>query len=148
MKIPADPKIGSVISYSYLWAEEADAGRHEGTKDRPAAIVMARTDLGPAKLVYVLPVTHSPPTSGEVSRKVEIPPAVKKALKLDDLRSWVVVDELNVFVWPGFDLRPVPGSDPQTCEYGILPNGFFERLKTQMLSHGARGRTRIVKRGE
>lgn len=148
MKIPAEPRIGAVISYSYLWAEEAGEGRTEGRKDRPAAIVMARGDLGPARVAYVLPVTHTPPGAGAAGRSMELPAAIKRHLGLDDQSSWIVIDELNVFVWPGFDLRPVPNSDPQTCEWGILPNAFFERVKAQMLAIAAADRLRIVKRGE
>lgn len=148
MKIPAEPRIGAVISYSYLWADEADLGRREGAKDRPAAIVMARADLGPAKVVYVLPVTHVPPGPRDEDRKVEVPAHIKKRLGLDDHRSWIIVDELNVFVWPGFDLRPVPNSDPPTCEYGFLPESFFNTVKTRMLANASEKTPRIVKRGE
>lgn len=148
MKIPAEPRIGAVISYSYLWSDEADRGQQEGTKDRPAAIVMARADLGPAKIAYVLPVTHVPPGPRDMGRKIEIPSEVKKRLGLDTQRSWIIVDELNVFAWPGFDLRPVTNSDPPTCEYGILPVRFFEAVKSLMLASASGKMPRIVKRGE
>jgi len=36
--LPA-PELGLVISYAYLWSSEADAGREEGGKDRPCAVV-------------------------------------------------------------------------------------------------------------
>lgn len=148
MKITAEPRIGAVISYSYLWAEEADDGRTEGRKDRPAAIIMARGNLGPAKIAYVLPVTHTPPRASDGERMVELPASIKRQLGLDDSPSWIVIDELNVFAWPGFDLRAVPNSLPPKCEYGILPNGYFERVKTRMLALAAADRLRIVKRGE
>ena len=35
-------------------------------------------------------------------------------------------DELNEFVWPGFDLHPIKGDG--RIEYGFLPPKFFERL--------------------
>jgi hypothetical protein len=148
MKIPAEPRIGAVVSYSYLWAGEAEDGRREGVKNRPAAIVMARGDLGPTLVAYVLPLTHSPPGPDDSGRKLEIPATIKRHLGLDKQPSWIVLDELNVFAWPGFDLRPVPNSDPSTCEYGMLPNGFFERVKAQMLALATSDRLRIVKRGE
>ena len=148
MKVPTEPRIGAVISYSYLRADEADLGRREGTKDRPAAIVMARADLGPAKVAYVLPITHVPPGPRDKDRKVEVPAHIKRRLGLDDHRSWIVVDELNVFVWPGFDLKPVPNSDPPTCEYGILPQSFFDMVKARMLASASEKTTRVVKRGE
>jgi hypothetical protein len=36
-----EPQPGLVIRFSYLWKREADAGREEGVKDRPRAIVLA-----------------------------------------------------------------------------------------------------------
>jgi len=67
---------------------------------------------------------------------------------MDDIPSWIVLDELNVFAWPGFDLRPVPGSDPATCVYGILPRGFFEMVKRLMLDQFGERAVRVVKRRE
>jgi hypothetical protein len=34
---------------------------------------------------------------------IEIPLKVKQHLGLDTKPSWIVVDEFNEFVWPGFD---------------------------------------------
>lgn len=50
-----------VLSYSYLWSSEHVRGETSGRKDRPAAIVVIRTDLGPDKIVYVVPITHAQP---------------------------------------------------------------------------------------
>lgn len=124
------PEVGLVISYSYLWREEAEQGHVEGKKARPCAIVLAQIEDAAGQLkVVVVPVTHSPPTDPD--RAVEIPPAVKRHLGLDDERSWIVLNDFNVFAWPGFDLRPVPGSD--RCDYGLLPPMFFERVKQKFL---------------
>ncbi len=38
---------------------------------------------------------------------VEIPLRVKEHLGLDSERSWVILEEVNIFTWPGFDLRPI-----------------------------------------
>jgi len=38
---------------------------------------------------------------------VEIPLRVKEHLGLDSECSWVIPEEVNVFTWPGFDLRPI-----------------------------------------
>ncbi len=43
MSLPT-PHPGLVIRYAYLWKHEYEAGREEGSKDRPRAIVMAVTD--------------------------------------------------------------------------------------------------------
>lgn len=42
-------------------------------------------------------------------------------LGLDAQRSWIIARELNSFVWPGFDIHPVPGGRPGQFHYGFLP---------------------------
>jgi hypothetical protein len=70
------PKPGEVIRYSYLWHDEHRAGREEGFKDRPCAVVMSLlTEQGDTRLV-VLPITHSPPAKG--ANTIEIPPDTKR----------------------------------------------------------------------
>jgi hypothetical protein len=80
------------------------------------------------RLVRVVPVTHSAP--GETANAFELPKAVKRHLGLDDQRSWVVLDEVNDFAWPGFDLRPVPRK-PDSFAYGFLPPRLFDELMTR-----------------
>jgi hypothetical protein len=62
-----------------------------------------------------------------------LPSAVCRHLGLDDEPSWVVVDEINEFTWPGYDLRPVPGR-PGHYSYGFLPPKLLfeiiERMRT------------------
>lgn len=117
-----EPEVGLVISYSYLWKEEAGRGQVEGRKDRPCAIVLAVDQPGPEpaghKQVAVVPITHSPPRDPNAA--VEIPPRVKEHLGLDTERSWVILDEANVFTWPGFDLRPIKRGETRV-DYGLLP---------------------------
>jgi hypothetical protein len=88
-----------VISYSYLWWREHGEGAEEGRKDRPCTIVAARQIAEGRDVVTVVPVAHTPPI--DPVDPVEIPPALKKHLCLDDLPSWVVVTETNDFLWPG-----------------------------------------------
>lgn len=120
-----EPEIGLVISYSYVWSREAEAGQIEGRKDRPCAIVLAIEPAadGKPKQIAVVPITHSPPADPDVA--VEIPLRVKQHLGLDSARSWVVLDEVNVFAWPGFDLRPLKRDDSR-IDYGHLPPKFFK----------------------
>ena len=54
------PRPGLVIRYAYLWRREARAGREEGSKDRPCAVVLAHKDQEGETRVYVLPVTPLP----------------------------------------------------------------------------------------
>ena len=120
-----------VIRYAYLWLDEYKAGREEGLKDRPCAIVAAvRNDDGMQR-VLCLPVTHAPPQNPDDA--IEIPPAVKRHLGLDDERSWIVVTEANEFVWPGPDLRPIESPENNTFSYGFLPRSVFSRVRSQFL---------------
>jgi len=131
MPLPA-PQLGLVISYSYFWHHEQQAGLEEGREVRPCVNVLAiehpdqRTTL-----VTVLPVTHVPPS--DPSLAIELPPRVKAHLGLDDHRSWVLLHEGNEFVWPGYDLRPVhPGED--RYDYGLLPPKLFQQIVTGFLA--------------
>jgi len=128
MSLPR-PRPGLVIHYNFLWSAEADQGAVEGRKDRPCAIVVAaRRDAAGQILTIVAPITHSPP--GVSSTSLEIPAQTCRALGLDQGRHWLRLDELNRFVWPGFDLRPRPDG---SYDYGMLPPGLFEDLRRGIL---------------
>jgi hypothetical protein len=127
VRIPA-PRPGLVIRYAFLWSHERDAGDDEASKDRPCAIVVAV----PGDLrTIVAPITHLEPE--DASASIEIPNAVCRHLGLDESRHWLRVEELNRFVWPGYDLRPIPGR-PDTCVYGMLPRELFEQLRQAIIS--------------
>lgn len=130
-----EPEVGLVISYSYLWADEAAQGHAEGRKNRPCAIVLVVEQYkgGPQRVV-VAPITHARPLDPDGA--VEIPPAVRRHLGLDSERSWVVVDELNLFNWPGFDLRKIPGSNDR-YSYGLIPPRFFQVVKSKFAERRA-----------
>jgi hypothetical protein len=126
------PEPGLVLRYVFLWRGEFEAGRDEGRKDRPCAVIIAAPAVTGGTQVYVLPVTHTPPSDPKAA--IEIPPRVKQHLGLDDERSWIVLDEINDFLWPGYDLRPVPGSKPARMEYGVLPPRFFDQVRTAFMA--------------
>jgi hypothetical protein len=140
------PRPGLVIRYSYLWKHEAAAGRDEGAKDRPCAVVVAFEDVGGHTRVLVLPITHSAPQSSEEG--VEIPRLVKDRLELDSQRSWVIISEANVFAWPGPDLRPLPGRGLESVAYGFLPSGFFATVRAAYLALDAKRKVSFVPRDE
>lgn len=140
------PQPGLVIRYAYLWQREAQAGLEEGRKDRPCAIILAVGENRDGRRVYVVPITHSMPSGGDDA--VELPPRVKERLGLDEARSWVVVSEANVFVWPGPDLRFLPGQDPQTAAYGFLPPTLFRMVRDRFLAVAGRRNTALVTRTE
>lgn len=134
------PVPGQVIRYGYLWRDEARRGRDEGVKDRPCVVVLAVEEAGVDLIVYVAPVTHSPPRKSDEA--VELPAATKRRLGMDGAPSWIVSTELNRFVWPGPDLRPIPGRSPQTVVYGFIPGTLLRRLRDQIVAHGRLSATR------
>ena len=141
-----EPYAGLVIRYSYLWKREQEEGHEEGMKDRPCAVVLVVTDEDGEQEVLVLPITHTPPADPDDA--IEIPPATKKRLGLDADRSWIVITEANEFVWPGPDLRPVPGRDASTIVYGPLPPRLFARVRDRFLERDQREKSGHVKRTE
>lgn len=126
-----------MIRYSYLWQRDQTRGMTEGMKDRPCAIVLTVTGSDDEKQVYVVPVTHSPPR--DETAAIALPLRVKRHLGLDDEPAWIVLDEANRFVWPGPDLRFVPGSEPSSVVYGTLPPRLFAQVRdrvTEMVRNG------------
>jgi hypothetical protein len=108
--------------------------------------VLARRDLGNFEVVYAAPVTHSPPSPTKKDR-IPVPLEVKQRLRLDDLPSWIMKTELNVFVWPGPDLRPTAATDSNSsCLYGYLSRGLFARLQEGIRENFERGLVRTVRR--
>ncbi len=90
-------------------------------------IVHARQNGYNETEVYISPITHTPPKN--IERAMEIPKATKARLKLDEQRSWIISTEINRFIWPGPDIRPVPGGNPA---YGFLPATMTQDLVQQI----------------
>ena len=104
-------------------------GRDNARYARPCAIVVAqRRQADGALTVAVAPITHAAP--GADGQALEIPAAVKRHLGLDESRSWIVVDEVNEFIWPGYDLAPDAGGQ---VAYGIIPDRLFQEIRRMML---------------
>ena len=139
MRLPT-PEQGLVLRYAFLWRREFESGQDEGRKDRPCTVVLATPSVLGGLQVYVLPVTHSPPSDPSVA--MEIPQRIKAQLGLDGERSWIILDEVNDFLWPGFDLRPVPGAEPTRIDYGILPPRFFDQVLSAFLALAKQHRVR------
>jgi hypothetical protein len=141
-----EPNPGLVIRYSYLWHNEYRTGREEGVKDRPCALIAAiEMDEDGKTRVLVIPITHTAPVDVDA---IEIPQPIKELLNLDAGRSWIVLSEWNDFVWPGPDLRPVPGADPSTISYGALPPRFFATVRARFTAIARQGKAHRVPRSE
>jgi hypothetical protein len=131
MALPT-PAPGLLVSYSYLWHHQRWAGVVEGRKVRPCAIVVAVADDDGDTRVYVAPITHTKPDDPHA---VELSLAVKQRLGLDDHPSWIITNELNRFIWPGYDLRPVSRDKPDTFAWGFLPVDVFAAVKRGIAAH-------------
>ncbi|MBL8643638.1 MAG: type II toxin-antitoxin system PemK/MazF family toxin [Rhodospirillaceae bacterium] len=138
------PRPGLVIRYSFLWSHERAKGAEEASKDRPCAIVVAvrKTEQDDLRVI-VAPITHQSPPDPKAS--VEIPAHVCRALGLDGEQQWLRTEELNSFAWPGFDLRPIPGTQGR-YDYGMLPQELFEKLKQAILARDTAQRRKITPR--
>ncbi len=143
MSLP-DPVPGTVIRYEFLWSHERNAGRVDAIKSRPCAIVVAvPKGVDGSVQTVVAPITHTPPDDPDAS--IEIPAQTCRALGLDDGRHWVRIDELNSFIWPGLDLRPIPGGSGEYV-YGLMPRDLFERVRTGILDRQTARKGRLVPR--
>lgn len=142
MTLPT-PVPGLVISYAYLWRTEQQAGGAGGRKVGPCAIVVAAKDEDGDTVAYVAPTTHTPSSEGA---GLEIPAKVKQHLGLDAARSWIITDELNRFVWPGYDLRPIARDRPDVFHWGFPPVELFEALKGAVLQRRRVGQLGVVPR--
>lgn len=139
------PRAGDVIRYAYLWDDEAQAGRAEGVKDRPCAVVV-RADDADASHLLVVPITHTPPR--DEADAVELPTATKRRLGLDDARSWIVIREANRFRWPGPDVRPLPGQGLESAILGPLPRTLYVKVRDRFIARWKRANAATTTRGE
>ena len=142
MPLP-EPVPGLVISYEYLWSAERRGGRTEASKARPCVIVLRVDRVGERLRVAVAPVRHQQPNPRIPA--LEIPLRVKEPLRLDRERSWIVLNEINEFGWPGFHLRPIRrGSSDFAC--GHLPPKLFRRVVTRMRDNWRKSSGKITRR--
>ena len=94
--------------------------------------------------LLVAPITHTEPE--RTADAVEIPKVAKQGLGLDAQRSWIVLTELNRFIWPGPDVRIAPGNDGPI--YDAIPDWLFFELRDAIVRRAKAGRLTITKRTE
>lgn len=129
MTIYVEPKAGMVINYGYLWARQASQGIVEPQKYRPSLILAVKME-DDKKMVYVSPMTHTPPFYPEES--ILMPMETKERLGLDGKNSWLMISEVNKFEWPGVDVRRVPQRRERSQFYGFVPGKFLEQAHEQL----------------
>lgn len=107
-------------------------------------MIMAVTDDAGRRVVMVLPISHTPPS--DQSLAIEIPHLTKRRLGLDDEPSWIVVSEVNRFVWPGPDLHFGLTGDASSVAFGFLPSGLFKMVRDRFAGALNRRLLRVVAR--
>jgi hypothetical protein len=143
---PLKPERGLVIRYDFLWRNEERAGRQDGSKDRPCAIVLTRDEQPDGSVeVFVCAITHTPP--GPDDGAVEIPAKVLQHLGLDVAPSWIKTSEVNAFTWEKdqlpFGMTRTPKDE---WSYGFLPPDLYRQMRDRVVAHSRRGRLRQVRR--
>lgn len=106
----------------------------EGLKDGRVVAVLATVKTGDKMQLFVAPITHSAP--GRAANAIAMPANVKRDLGLDRERSWIVTTEVNCFLWPGPDVRPLGGGDPF---YGTIPDWLFVQVREAIGGRAERG---------
>lgn len=136
------PQVGQVIDHHCLWTQEQAAGRLRGSKPRPCLVVaVERRQSGAPLRVTVLPITTQPTRSGAT---LAIPDEIKTRAKLDRMRpAGLVLEEANVFSWPGVDLVAQPDGG---FVRGVVTRGFFTQVRDALLALHAHGRPKVVER--
>lgn len=140
------PEVGLVIRFDFLWRNEQRAGKQDGVKDRPCAIVLTREEQPDgSSQVFVCAITHTPPGPEEVA--VEIPLKVLQHLGLDDGPSWIKTSEVNAFTWEEdqlpFGMTRTPNDD---WSYGFLPPDLYRQMRDQVVKYSRGGTLRQIKR--
>lgn len=145
MTIYVEPKPGMVINYGYLWARQVNEGLTHGEKFRPSLILAVKQE-DDRKMVYVSPVTHTPPFYPEES--LIIPMEERTRLGFDthhayeagekplDLAtpktSWLMLSEVNKFEWPGTEIRSVPRRTEKRQFYGFISGKFLAAAQNKL----------------
>lgn len=139
------PEPGLFLSYGYLWKWQDEMGDDTGEKNRPCVIVLSTENNDGDTVVMVVPVTSRQPRPDRGS--VEIPAKVQAHLGLDGEQCWVIIDEVNKFIWPGPDLTQIPGQ-PGKFHYGFIPPKLYKKIivgcATIAKAHQLRSVTRAV----
>ncbi len=148
MKIPAAPPVGSLIAYEYLWRSQSSY-REDGAKTYPTALLMATEISDGVVVAYALGVSHRAP--GKDERALQLPAKLQKWLGLDDEPCWIYTDQMNVFTWPGPDLRQADRLSTRkdavdTCVIAPLPDDWFETVKAHLLESRQLRRLSVQKR--
>ena len=83
---------GQIYRYPFNWLRQAKLGLTEGEKSRPCCLTM-KVLAGTETWVYFLPISSSPPLSGDLA--LEIPPIEIKRAGLSEFKKAWIYFEFN-----------------------------------------------------
>lgn len=107
-------------------------------------VVITRIEKDNKTHLLVAPITHSKPEHPDDG--IEVPRSVRKHLGLDREPSWIILTELNRFIWPGPDVRPAPGRESPL--YDALPEWLFKKIRDEIGRLSQAGRLPMTRRTE
>jgi len=107
-------------------------------------VVVAIEEKQHGTQLLVVPVTTRQPHDGDTA--VEMPASVRHHLDLGDDRCWIIVDEYNLFTWPGPDIRPIRRRGEISPRYGFIPGKLLERVRGRLTEIARTGRLKATKR--
>lgn len=137
-----------MVRYDFLWKDEQRAGRDDGSKDRPCAIILvSKPKADGSTEVALCPITHSEPQGQETG--VKIPLKMARHLGLDDQQSWIKTHELNSLIWPK-DQVPfgISKSPSGAWSYGMLHKDIGAQVFTQLRENAQNKTLQNVRRDE
>jgi hypothetical protein len=79
---------------------------------------------------------------------LEMPPRVRAHLGLDDERCWIVLNEYNLFTWPGPDIRPIARNDELGYRYGSVPGKLLDQIRDRIKTLARGGKLKGTTRTE
>jgi hypothetical protein len=107
---------------------------------------MAVTEEDGECQVLALPITHIP--TPDPADAIEIATETKKRAGHDFHKPRIEIMEANEFLWPGPDLRAVPGGDALTVACGPSPPRLFAQVRYKFLKRDQQAKSTCVKRTE
>ena len=129
-----EPRTGLVVHFNYLWKSEDRDGQETSRDNHPCVIMRCMETPSGDKLVYLCPITHTPPKPGQTA--VELGPKTKAHLGLDQDRQWLKTSELNQVYWEK-DALPLGLENRRTggVVYGEIPHHIGARAYGQLLEN-------------
>jgi hypothetical protein len=136
------PRVGDIIRYKYLWAEEAAGGQDHVNRPNPCVIVQV-TPVGDRYDVVVVPITHEPQ---HTSKWMTVPDAVGRIAGLDRDANYVIFSEVNAFSYPSWNVISVRDNDLGKVIRGRITDGFLTAIFRGMERERTEGRLVTVDR--